>query len=108
MADGFTDSGTIAQELLFVRFHDNGLPVNRFLTVPSVKHANGDGSLQAIDNGFNYANVINWKDGPVGFGADGASVMLGRQNGVHVLKKIKDDVPHLNALYGTQIGACNT
>lgn len=93
MADGSTDSGIIEQELLFVRFLDNGLPVNRFLTVQSVKHANADGILQAIDNGFNYANVINWKDGLVGFGADGASVMMGRQNGV--LKKIKDDVPHL-------------
>ena len=93
MADGSTDSGIIEQELLFVRYLNNGLPVNRFLTVQSVKHANADGILQAIDNGFNYANVINWKDGLVGFGADGASVMMGRQNGV--LKKIKDDVPHL-------------
>ena len=93
MADGSTDSGIIEQELLFVRYLNNGLPVNRFLTVQSVKHANADGILQAIDNGFNYANVMNWKDGLVGFGADGASVMMGRQNGV--LKKIKDDVPHL-------------
>ena len=84
MADGSTDSGIIEQELLFVRYLNNGLPVNRFLTVQSVKHANADGI---------YANVINWKDGLVGFGADGASIMMGRQNGV--LKKIKDDVPHL-------------
>ena len=49
--------------------------------------------LHVIGNGFNYGNVVNWKDGLVGFGSDGASVMMGRQNGV--LKKIKDDVPHL-------------
>ena len=93
MADGSTDSGVVEQELLFVRFLDNGLPVNRFLTVQSVKHADADGILHAIGNGFNYASVVNWKDGLVGFGSDGASVMMGRQNGV--LKKIKDDVPHL-------------
>lgn len=67
--------------------------MNRFLTVQSVKHADADGILHAIGNGFNYASVVNWKDGLVGFGSDGASVMMGRQNGV--LKKIKDDVPHL-------------
>lgn len=93
MADGSTDSGVVEQELLFVRFLYNGLPVNRFLTVQSVKHADADGILHAIGNGFNYASVVNWKDGLVGFGSDGASVMMGRQNGV--LKKIKDDVPHL-------------
>ena len=93
MADGSTESGVVEQELLFVRFLDNGLPVNRFLTVQSVKHADADGILHAIGNGFNYASVVNWKDGLVGFGSDGASVMMGRQNGV--LKKIKDDVPHL-------------
>ena len=59
----------------------------------SVKHADADGILHVISNGFNYASVVNWKDGLVGFGSDGASVMLGRQNGV--LKKIKDDVPLL-------------
>ena len=59
----------------------------------SVKHADADGILHAIGNGFNYASVVNWKDGLVRFGSDGASVMMGRQNGV--LKKIKDDVPHL-------------
>ena len=92
MADGSTDSGVVEQELLFVRFLDNGLPVNRFLTVESVKHADADGILHAIGNGFNYASVVNnyWKDGLVGFGSDGASLMMGRQNGV--LKKIKDDV----------------
>jgi len=44
-------------------------------TVQSVKHADADGILHAIGNGFNYASVINWKDGVVAFGSDGASVM---------------------------------
>ena len=37
IADGSTDSGIVEQQLLFVRFLDNGLPVNIFLAVQPVQ-----------------------------------------------------------------------
>lgn len=41
--------------------------------------------------------MVNWKDGLVGLGSDGVSVMMGRKNGL--LKKIKDDAPHITEMH---------
>ncbi|XP_070552471.1 zinc finger protein 862-like [Ptychodera flava] len=96
MCDGATDTSTSENELMYVRIIEAGLPQNKFLSIQALENANAEGILKSIDNGFQDGLRLNgqqWRMKLVGFGADGASVMLGKRNGVAAL--LKRDVPHL-------------
>ncbi|XP_077977576.1 zinc finger protein 862-like [Glandiceps talaboti] len=96
MCDGSTDTAVNENELMYVRIIQGGLPQNKFLSIQAVENAHAEGVLQSIDKGFQQGLGLNgqqWRMKSVGFGADGASVMMGRKNGVAAL--IKRDVPYL-------------
>lgn len=82
LIDGATDTSVTENELIYVRFLDEGKPVNHYLGVEDIQNANATGILQTIETAFERSNVDNWKDKLVGFGSDGASVNLGVRGGV--------------------------
>nr|XP_033948165.1 zinc finger protein 862-like [Pseudochaenichthys georgianus] len=72
------------QEIIYVTYIENGLPVNVMLTMVTLQHANSQGILDAIMSGLHQAGLSedDLKAKLVGFGCDGASVMIGHRNGV--------------------------
>jgi len=52
MIDGATDKATLENELVYVRFLGEDGPINLFLGIEDVKHANADGIITAIDKGL--------------------------------------------------------
>ncbi|KAJ8412699.1 hypothetical protein AAFF_G00116500 [Aldrovandia affinis] len=65
-------------------FEENGKPVNQLIQIVALDHANSQGILDAILAGLLKVGVGegDLKKRLVGFGCDGASVMLGVNNGV--------------------------
>ncbi|XP_062580302.1 zinc finger protein 862-like [Saccostrea cucullata] len=93
LIDGATDSSVTENELVYVRFVNNGVPENHYLSIEDIQNADAKGILNCIDQSFERAELENWKTYLVGFGSDGASVNLGSKGGVAAL--LKNDVPHL-------------
>jgi len=93
LIDGATDSSVTENELIYLRFVENGKPVNHYFSIEDVEHATAEGILQKIEESFDRNRLPNWKDKLIGFGSDGASVNLGCRGGIAAL--IKRDVPHL-------------
>lgn len=65
MIDGATDTGNLENEIVYVKFlssdHDLG-PVQCFLGLQDVKHANADGVIEAVDAGLQYTVYIENTD----------------------------------------------
>ena len=99
MCDGSTDSADLEQELVYVRFQQGGIPINLFLSVQALRSGDAPGICNGLDAAFQHAELSSgeWRDRLVGFGADGAAVMLGRSRGVAAL--LKEDVPHMVERY---------
>ena len=95
MCDGSTDSAVLEQELIYVRFIDNGLPVSKFVSIQELKSGDAPGIIMAIDAAFEFIGFDSseWKERLIGFGADGAAVMLGKSRGVAAL--LKHEVAHM-------------
>nr|XP_057918161.1 zinc finger protein 862 [Doryrhamphus excisus] len=93
LADGSTDKSTVEQELVYIRYILDGEPVSQFLSIEEVNNGNAQGILQSIEGAFDRYNLMDWKDKLVGFGSDGAAVMIGCRNGVAAL--LKADIPWL-------------
>ena len=51
LIDGATDSATLENELIYVRFLATDGPVNAYLSIQDVKHGNANGILDAIHAG---------------------------------------------------------
>ncbi|KAJ8415103.1 hypothetical protein AAFF_G00008010 [Aldrovandia affinis] len=75
--DGATDTATLENELVYVRYMDKEGPVNSYSKIEDVKHANAAGVLEAVYAAFNEAGLVDWKERLVGFGSDGAVVNVG-------------------------------
>ncbi|KAG5273476.1 hypothetical protein AALO_G00151730 [Alosa alosa] len=84
ITDGSVDRSVQDQEIIYITFLDNGLPVNNMVNLVTLQHANSQGILDAIISGLPQAGIsiedLNTR--LVGFGCDGASVMIGQKNGV--------------------------
>ena len=84
MADGSTDRSVAEQEVVFIRYMHNGIPVNRFIALVELESGNADGVIQAIDEALNLVGVD--KEGQkiklININLDGASVNMGIYNGV--------------------------
>ncbi|VDI00488.1 Hypothetical predicted protein [Mytilus galloprovincialis] len=93
LIDGATDSSVTENELIYLRFVENGRPVNHYFSIEDVEKADAQGILKEIEGAFTRNGIPNWKDKLIGFGSDGASVNLGCRGGIATL--IKRDVPHL-------------
>ena len=71
--------------------------LTQFLALPSVKKADAVNIAAAIDTVASQTLSKDWKDKLVALGTDGASVMLGRQNGV--VAKLKEGKPFVVAVH---------
>ena len=83
-SDGATDSSITEQEIVFVRYSSKGVPFTKFVGLKQPISPNASGLHKAImaalgDVGLGEEDL---KKKVVGFGCDGASVMVGKKRGV--------------------------
>ena len=91
LSDGSTDSGNIENELIYIRFINNGEAVTKYAAIEAVKNANAVGTLEAIETGLRSGLKLDKIDDiylkTVNSNFDGASVMSGVNAGVQALMK---------------------
>ena len=87
ISDGSTDSAALEAEMIYVRHAHRGAISVNFAGYVNVERANTPGILDAITTAMSRLNVTpaDWQQKLVGFGSDGASVMVGKNNGVVAL-----------------------
>lgn len=93
LIDGSTDVSVKEQEIVHVKFLENGKPVTIFLGLITVENGTAEGILEGVDKFFSQIGMLNWKTKLVGLGTDGASVNIGTQGGLGAI--LKKDVPYL-------------
>ena len=93
MADSGTDTSNKDLELVYVRFLENDLPVNKYVAVLEPKNADANDVIASINTGMVEFGLKNWKSQTVAFGSDRASVYVGRLNGV--VAKLRVEIPWL-------------
>ncbi|KAL1248507.1 hypothetical protein QQF64_021825 [Cirrhinus molitorella] len=91
------DSSVRELEGVHVRILHKGIPRNIFTGVEELPNATAPGHYTAIKKALQKADLLDWKERLVGFGSDGAAVMVGRHGGVAQL--LMQDVPHLNNIH---------
>ena len=89
--DGSTDRSACEKELVMVRVIADFYPVVKYLKLLEPANTKADGILAAItgafaDFGF---SAMEYKQKMIGFGSDGASVMMGARRGVFELLKVE-------------------
>ena len=94
ISDGATDSSHKEAEVAYVRFALHGETFIKFVGLKNIGKADADGISNALNVMMTGSFGEVWKTKVVGFGTDGANVMLGSNNGT--VKKIKD---HLERPY---------
>lgn len=98
--DSSTDISVTNEELVYVRYLEDGRPVTKFLSIQALGKADAVGIVAAIDKAFLDETDMQpneWRNKTVGMSTDGASVMIGIRN--CVVTKIKADVPHLISVH---------
>ena len=83
MCDAATNVAVIEQQIVYIRYLENGIARNKYLALEAleaVQHANAEGLLNAINKAFERAEVCDWKRKLVGSDTDGASVMRGHRS----------------------------
>ncbi|KAK2554058.1 Zinc finger protein 862 [Acropora cervicornis] len=93
MADSGTDTSNKDLKLVYIRFLENGLPVNKYVAVVELKKAHAKGVIASINTGMVEFGLENWKSQTVAFGSDGAPVYVGRLNGI--VAKLHVEIPWL-------------
>ena len=96
MSDGATDVGTREVEDVYVRFVEDGVPVNKFAGLKECTNAKADGVTEAVKGVMDEIDGT-WKQKLVCLGTDGANVMTGKHNSVSAL--LKRDVPSLVSIH---------
>lgn len=90
ISDGATDSSHKEAEVAYVRFALHGETFIKFVGLKNIGKADADGISNALNVMMTGSFGEVWKTKVVGFGTDGANVMLGSNNGT--VKKIKDQL----------------
>jgi hypothetical protein len=67
LIDGATDSSVTENELIYLRFVEDGKPVNHYFSIENVEHADAAGIVQTIEQAFVKKGLENWKDKLIGF-----------------------------------------
>lgn len=88
--DGSTDRSESEKELV-VRVIEDFYPVVKYLKLVQPANTKADGILAAINGAFAYFgfSAREYKQKMIGFGSDGASVMMGARRGVIELLKVE-------------------
>ena len=83
-SDSATDSSITEQEIVFVRYSSKGVPFTKFVGLKQPISPNASGLHKAIMPALGDVGLgeEDWKKKLVGFGCDGASVMVGKKGGV--------------------------
>ena len=89
--DGSTDRSESEKELVMVRVIEDFYPVVKYLKLVEPANTKADGILAAINGAFAYFgfSAREYKQKMIGFGSDGASVMMGARRGVIELLKVE-------------------
>jgi hypothetical protein len=85
LSDGATDSAILEEEVVYVRYANKGKISCRLVGLQSVERADASSIKQAIERCMTeklQLTTPQWSPKLVGFGSDGAAVMVGRNNGV--------------------------
>ena len=98
IVDGSMDSPIIHNEMVFIQTCSDGEVYTDFLRCCQVERGNAQGIMKAIKKAVSF--LVPWEEFNeklVALGSDGASVMLGRKNGViALLQQNKPDVIGIN------------
>ena len=98
MMDGSTDKAIIEQEIVYVRYATKGVVKEQFVSLQHVLQADAPGLVQALDRAMvNCAGQREWRQKVVAIGTDGASVNMGKNNGV--IQRLRNDIPHLVGIH---------
>lgn len=92
IVDESTDIGTIKHLCVVVRYSKNNTIKDNFFSLIPLSRADSQTLYDVIVDLFN-SNNIPYKNNLIGFAADGANVMMGKQNSL--MTRLKNDVPHL-------------
>ena len=89
--DGSTDRSESEKELVMVRVIEDFYPVVKYLKLVEPANTKVDGILAAINGAFaDFGfSAREYKQKMIGFGSDGASVMMGARRGVIELLKVE-------------------
>ena len=91
LSDGSNDSAVIEQETIYVLFICEVTPLLKYLSIKNVKNADAPGLKSTLEVAFNCFGITCYYDKLVGLNLDGASVNMGKHNGVNVL--VRDEAP---------------
>ena len=89
LSDGSTDSSVTEQETIYILFICGGVPVLKYFSIESVKVADSAGLKETLEKAFLRFGFKNYYDKLVGLNLDGASVNMGRMNGLG--KLVRDE-----------------
>ena len=98
MMDGSTDKAIIEQEIVYARYATKGVVKEQFVSLQHVEKADAPGLVQALDRAMvNCAGQREWRQKVVSIGTDGASVNMGKNNGV--IQRLRNDIPYLVGIH---------
>ena len=91
LSDSSTDSSLTEQETIYILFIGGGVPALKYFSIESVKVADSVGLEEFLENAFLRFGFKNYYNKLVGLNLDGASVNIGRMNGLG--KLVRDEAP---------------
>ena len=97
LSDGSTDSSVAEQETIYILFICGGVPVLKYFSIESVKVADSAGLKETLRKAFLRLGFKNYYDKLVGLNLDGASVNMGRMNGLG--KLVRDEAPWVEIVH---------
>ena len=97
LSDGSTDSAATEQEKTYVLFICEGTPVLEYLSIKNVKNVDAPGRKSTQGVAFNHFGIIHYYNKLVGLNLDGASVNMGKHNGLNVL--VRDEAPWVEVVH---------
>ena len=85
LSDGSTDSAVTEQEIIYALSVCEGTPVLKYLSIEDVKNADAPYLKLTLEVSFNRFGITHYYDKLIGLNLDGASVNMGKHNGLNVL-----------------------
>ena len=85
LSDDCTDSTVTEQEMIFVIFICEGTPVLKYLSIKNVRNVDAPGLKSTLEVTFNRFGITCYYSKLVGLNLDGASINMGKHNGLNVL-----------------------
>ena len=97
LSDINTDSSVTRQETIHIVFICEGVPVLKYFSIETKKVADSAGLEETLEKAFLRFGFKNYYDKLVGLNLDGASVNMGRMNGLG--KLIRDEAPWVEIVH---------